>query len=92
MLLGVEPGAVPGQAVVDLGPGDGVVLYTDGITEADRHRPLLPAQLAEELAPLHGETAASVARHVVGLAEERAGGALRDDLAVLVARTTPADG
>ena len=55
-------------------------------------RPLLPAQLAEELAPLHGEVAASVARHVVRLAEERAGGTLRDDLAVLVVRTTPADG
>ena len=41
---------------------------------------------------MHGETAASVAQHVVGLAEERAGGALRDDLAVLVVRTTPADG
>ena len=51
-----------------------------------------PAQLAEELAPLHGEVAASVARHVVRLAEERAGGTLRDDLAVLVVRTTPADG
>jgi PAS domain S-box-containing protein len=92
MLLGVEDGAEPGQAVVDLGPGDAVVLYTDGITEADRLRPLLPAALAEELAPLHDEVAASIARHVVRLADERAGGSLRDDVAVLVVRTAPAGG
>ncbi|HEV8152377.1 MAG TPA: PP2C family protein-serine/threonine phosphatase, partial [Solirubrobacteraceae bacterium] len=92
MLLGVEAGAEPGQAVVDLGPGDAVVLYTDGITEADRLRPLLPAALAEELAPLHDEVAASIARHVVRLADERAGGSLRDDVAVLVVRTAPAGG
>ena len=91
MLLGVDEAAEPGQAVVDMGPGDSFVLYTDGITEADRRRPLLPARLAEELAPLHGEVAASVARHVVRLAEERAGGTLRDDVAVLVVRTAPTD-
>jgi serine phosphatase RsbU (regulator of sigma subunit) len=86
-LLGVTAGIKPGQAVVELGAGDGLVLYTDGITEADRHRPLPPDRLAEELAPLHADAAAAVARHVVALAEQRAGDRLRDDLAVLVLRT-----
>jgi PAS domain S-box-containing protein len=86
-LLGVESGIEPGEVVVELGPGDGLVLYTDGITEADRNRPLPPARLAEELAPLHADSAAGVARHVVALAEQRAPDRLLDDLAVLVLRT-----
>jgi hypothetical protein len=50
---------------------------------------MAPARLAEELAPLHADGAAAVARHVVALAEQRAPDRLRDDLAVLVLRTAP---
>jgi hypothetical protein len=70
-LLGVQPGAVAGEAEVELGPGDAIVLYTDGITEADRRRPLTPEGLADALATLAGAEAATVAAAVIAMAEQR---------------------
>jgi phosphoserine phosphatase RsbU/P len=71
-----------------LDPGDALVLYTDGITEARVDRPLDPAALASALQPALGEGAATIARRAVAVAEERASGTLRDDVAVLVLRVT----
>jgi hypothetical protein len=59
------------------------VLYTDGVTEARRDRPLTPQALADLLAARRAEGAGQLAREVVRLAEEGASGPLRDDLAVL---------
>ena len=42
MLLGVEPDARAVDCPFTLGPGDALVLYTDGITEARVDRPLPP--------------------------------------------------
>jgi serine phosphatase RsbU (regulator of sigma subunit) len=88
MLLGVAPDARSVDCVVDLAPGDAIVLYTDGITEARADRPLSPAALAAALRPVLDDGAAAVARQAVRLAEEHARSGLRDDVAVLVVRMT----
>jgi PAS domain S-box-containing protein len=88
MLLGVEPEAGAVDCEVDLAPGDAIVLYTDGITEARADRPLPSPALADALQPALADGAAAIARRAVELAEQRAGGPLRDDVAVLVVRLT----
>jgi PAS domain S-box-containing protein len=82
-LLGVEPEVHIEDRETLLRPGDALVLYTDGVTEARRDRPLSPQALADLLAPRHADGAGRLAREVVLLAEEGAPGPLRDDLAVL---------
>jgi serine phosphatase RsbU (regulator of sigma subunit) len=88
MLLGVEPHARAVDSLFTLDPGDALVLYTDGITEARAERPILPQALAEALQPALDDGAAEIARRVVAMAEEHAHGALRDDVAVLVVQMT----
>jgi PAS domain S-box-containing protein len=83
-LLGVEPDARSFDREIELGPGDTLVLYTDGVTEARRDRPLTPEDLGAALRASAADGAAAVAREVVRLAEAGGLGALRDDLAVLV--------
>jgi len=83
-LLGVEPETHIEDREARLDPGDALVLYTDGVTEARRDHPLTPQALADALAPRHADGARKLAREVVRLAEEGAPGPLRDDLAVLV--------
>jgi serine phosphatase RsbU (regulator of sigma subunit) len=83
-LLGVEAEAHLEDHEEHLEPGDALVLYTDGVTEARRNRPLTPQGLADALVSRHADGAARLAREVVRLAEEGAAGPLRDDLAVLV--------
>jgi PAS domain S-box-containing protein len=88
MVLGVEHDARSVDCPLDLAPGDAIVLYTDGITEARADRPLSPAALADALRPKLDDGVAAIARRAVALAEENARGALRDDVAVLVVRLT----
>jgi PAS domain S-box-containing protein len=88
MLLGVEPDARAIDRTYDLALGDAIVLYTDGISEARVDKPLPSAAIADALQPVLGEGAAAIARRAVELAEEHAGGPLRDDVAVLVLRLT----
>jgi PAS domain S-box-containing protein len=82
-LLGVEPEIHIADCEARLDVGDALVLYTDGVTEARRDRPLTPQALADLLAARRAEGAGQLAREVVRLAEEGASGPLRDDLAVL---------
>jgi PAS domain S-box-containing protein len=83
-LLGVEPDALSTDHGLDLEPGDTLVLYTDGVTEARRDLPLTPEALAAALIGTAPDGATVVAREVVRLAEDAAAGPLRDDLAALV--------
>jgi PAS domain S-box-containing protein len=88
MLLGVQPEARAVDCSVDLEPGDAIVLYTDGISEARTDRPLPAGAIADALQPVLADGAAAIARRAVEIAEEHAGGPLRDDVAVLVLRMT----
>ncbi|HEX6697769.1 MAG TPA: SpoIIE family protein phosphatase [Solirubrobacteraceae bacterium] len=83
-LLGVEHDARSFDQEIELAPGDTLVLYTDGVTEASREHPLAPEDLGAVLRASAPDGAAAVAREVVHLAEAGAAGAARDDLAVLV--------
>ncbi len=83
-LLGVEHDARSVDQEIELAPGDTLVLYTDGVTEASREHPLSPEDLGAALRASAPDGAAAVAREVVRLAEVGAAGAPRDDLAVLV--------
>ena len=88
MLLGVEPYAHAVDCLFTLEPGDALVLYTDGITEARAERPISPQALADALQPALGDGAAEIARRAVAVAERHARGGLRDDVAVLVVQMT----
>jgi PAS domain S-box-containing protein len=70
-----------------LGPGDALVLYTDGVIEASPGDDRLgPERLAEFLGRLAGRDAAAIAREIEREVLAVQGGRLRDDVAVLVAR------
>jgi phosphoserine phosphatase RsbU/P len=75
------------HASVYLGPGDAIVLYTDGVIEAsptdDRFG---PERFADFLAQLAGRDAAEVAREIERVVLDVQEGAPRDDVAVLVLR------
>jgi phosphoserine phosphatase RsbU/P len=83
-LLGVEPDARSADVETELAPGDALVLYTDGVTEARRDRPLSPEALGAALAASGEIGAARLAAAVVRLAEDAEPGPLRDDVAALV--------
>jgi PAS domain S-box-containing protein len=87
-LLGVTPDPDLGDASVDLAPGDAVVLYTDGVTDA--HAPgriLSQADLAEVLRACEDHSAAALAECVERAATGDGGdGEPRDDVAILVLR------
>jgi serine phosphatase RsbU (regulator of sigma subunit) len=90
-LLGALPGPVPSETTVTLGPGDVLVLYTDGVTEARGPEGQLgEAGLAIALA--HAEPSAhAVAEAVERRAVEFQNGRPSDDIAVL-AIGVPLDG
>ena len=90
-LLGVVPEPLLVDAEVHLGPGDAVVLYTDGVTEARNGRELFgEKRLLEALRSVAGQSADDIAS---GL--EAAVAAFRrsasDDTAILVTQASPAD-
>jgi serine phosphatase RsbU (regulator of sigma subunit)/PAS domain-containing protein len=93
-VLGVVPSPVLEERTELLEPGDAVVLYTDGVTEARRAGELFgDDRLLEVLAGVAGAPAAEVAAAVEGAALAFQGGVSDDDLAVLVLRVVaPATG
>ncbi|KJE20308.1 serine phosphatase RsbU, regulator of sigma subunit [Frankia torreyi] len=72
---------------VTLGAGESLVFYTDGVIEARDGRDLLGEdRLLAAVAGCAGLSAQGIADRVLAAAERFAGGNLRDDVAILVAR------
>jgi serine phosphatase RsbU (regulator of sigma subunit)/anti-sigma regulatory factor (Ser/Thr protein kinase) len=90
-LLGVAPDPTLSDVELDLQPGDALMLYTDGLTDAYAPGVMLTqADLAAALEPCQGlpasDIAREVARAVLVVDEDRAP---RDDIALLVLRIPP---
>jgi hypothetical protein len=83
-LLGIVEVPELSEQQIELGRGDALVLFTDGVTEADRTAG--PDWIAEVLARHAGEHPAAIAEAVERDALAAHGGAARDDVAVVVVR------
>jgi sigma-B regulation protein RsbU (phosphoserine phosphatase) len=85
--LGMEETASVTESAAVLSPGDMVVLYTDGVTEAHEGDAFFgETGIAEVLATSAGLTAQAVADAVVAAALAFQHGPARDDIAVVVVR------
>jgi phosphoserine phosphatase RsbU/P len=85
--LGMEGTASVSESTALLNPGDLVVLYTDGVTEAHEGDAFFgETGIAEVLAAAAGLTAQAVADAVVAAAVAFQHGPARDDIAVVVVR------
>jgi serine phosphatase RsbU (regulator of sigma subunit) len=84
-LLGVVGDPQIADIEVDLAPGDTLLLYTDGLTEANAPaHTLTTEEVGELLAEVRRETAAQTAQAALATALQAGGGSSRDDIAVLV--------
>ena len=91
-LLGVLEEPDLRDAALELDPGDTVIFYTDGVTEAGApHRILDPGALESLVASCHGLEPTTLAARVESAAVDATGGELRDDIAILVARVRGSD-
>ncbi|GAA5037650.1 serine phosphatase RsbU (regulator of sigma subunit) [Thermocatellispora tengchongensis] len=93
MLIGVLEELSPRPTRFTMGPGDTLVLFTDGLTEARRHGPMfgetmLPALLGHAARRPVRELADIVARAAL----DYQGGRLKDDIATLFLRVGRDDG
>jgi sigma-B regulation protein RsbU (phosphoserine phosphatase) len=89
LLLGSLPDVALADDTVDLGPGDVVVLYTDGVTEARRADAIFgPERLRDLVAGCEGLDAQAIADRVKDAALDFQPGLPRDDVAVLVLRVS----
>jgi sigma-B regulation protein RsbU (phosphoserine phosphatase) len=79
---------------ITIEPGDGLVLYTDGVTEAQRQGAQFGLEgLRRVLAAARGRTASELLEHVLAAVEVYAGGAPpSDDIALVVATRDAKDG
>lgn len=91
-LIGVLPDASFADADTVLGPGDALVLYSDGITEArDADGGLFDTSgVADALRESAGQGAETVASAVMREVRRFQGPGARDDIALLVVRVDPA--
>ena len=86
-LVGVLPDVELHDVSLALAPGDALVLYTDGVTEARRGDELFgDDRLEAVLAEHRDERAVGIAKAVADAAAAFAEGPVRDDVAVLVVR------
>ncbi len=86
-LLGIIPEVSHPDVVVELGAGDALVAFTDGVTEGRGAGGMFgDERLGEVLADAAGADARGLADRVVEAVLEFQGGGIQDDLAVLVVR------
>jgi serine phosphatase RsbU (regulator of sigma subunit) len=84
-LLGVLENAKLQDSATTLGPGDALILYTDGLTEATAPAVWTPEQLDAVVAEARGRPAAGIVQQLA----DAVTGPLRDDLALLAVRVQP---
>jgi PAS domain S-box-containing protein len=90
-LLGVIRTVSHEDVTVDLGPGDALVCFTDGVTEGRGPDGMFgDRRLGEVLAAAAGMAAEAIAERVTQASLEFQGGVTQDDLALLVLRVSPA--
>ena len=86
-LLGLFDDIRLSEETTELGAGDALVLYTDGVTEAHRDDDLFgDDRLIRLLSSCGGRSADALADAVLDAVAEFTGGVARDDLAILVLR------
>ena len=89
-LLGVVDDPSLSDATVDLHPGDALVLYTDGLTDAHApERIVTPAELASVLTECAGRPPQEIAREVARALLGNGKAQPRDDIALLVLGLPP---
>jgi serine phosphatase RsbU (regulator of sigma subunit)/PAS domain-containing protein len=85
--LGLFPDADPHVELLELGPGDLMFFYSDGVTDArNAQMRYFEDNLSDELAGLAGRSAADTARVIQGSVTSFSQDELRDDLTILVAK------
>lgn len=90
MPLGVEMGTDYKIARIDLDPGDMVVFYTDGLTEAPRHgRPFGQAKLADLVQDYGVGTPGELIQAIRRAVDAWVSHELRDDVAIVVCQIVP---
>ncbi|HEY7283255.1 MAG TPA: GAF domain-containing SpoIIE family protein phosphatase [Actinomycetota bacterium] len=86
-LLGVFPDPELDDVLADLGPGDALIMYTDGVIGTpSKGKVMTEERVAGMLAPLGGRSATEIAELLEHAVLEFQGGTLRDDVAILVLR------
>ena len=86
-LLGIVDDPDVSEQALELGPGDALVLFTDGVSEAtDADRAYGTARIEAFLAGCTGSGASAIAEAIERDAVAAQGGTPRDDVAVLVIR------
>ncbi|MDP9293240.1 MAG: serine/threonine-protein phosphatase [Actinomycetota bacterium] len=89
-LLGILPDPEISSQELELAPGDALIPYTDGVTEASPLDDAFgPERFASFVAGCAGHDAGVVARRIEEAALEVQGGTPRDDVAVVVLRVPP---
>ena len=89
--LGIEPSVAYKSGKIALDPGDMLVLYTDGVTEASRHgRPLGQGKFSDIVTEYGVGTPGELVQAIRRSVERWSfGSELRDDLALIVCQVTP---
>jgi sigma-B regulation protein RsbU (phosphoserine phosphatase) len=94
MVLGVAEDAAWEQEVVQLAPGDALVLYTDGVTEARNERDTFfkEDRLLECVQAVRGRSAREIQNAILADVREFVGDASQsDDIALMVVARDPAE-